>query len=211
MPIDFNVQVNDLTLGTIVSMFAIDAQFAVSGFPARFSYAGPKTPLGASQVTAAAAILESGTTSSVGWSNFGLVTMVPGQMIVRPASSFVAKLQFTAGSPIINACAIKRTLTRSLAVVSTTPVSFNNVAPYPITLQSPGTVTTDPIALSLDNDHDYWFAITTANNAQNNNTGFAQDGAGGRSLSTFTAATDYTTATTMPSVGSATLLLLGFY
>jgi hypothetical protein len=115
---------------------------------------------------------QSGT--SAGWQNFTIFTKFQGPTLLCLPASWKVMIRFTAGSPVIGAMKILRTLTASTSVLDSTNVQIGgNSAP---TLSSPTVVTTDTIALQLDRTHDYYFAIFLANNAANASVSVASNG-----------------------------------
>ena len=103
--------------------------------------------------------------SNTGWQNVTIWSRFCGPQMRSFPSSWVVKMQFLGGSPVIGAMVILTVPTTSNTVSSSTVVKIGGVANP--TLTTPGLVTTDAIAIAMDISHDYVFAIFFANNGAN--------------------------------------------
>ena len=138
--------------------------------------------------------------SNANWQNYSQWIRFSGMGMLQFPASWVVKMQFRAGSPVIGSMCIKRTLAGSTAVIDTTSVTIGGVTNP--TLVSPGIVTTDPISIALDDAHDYYFMVYFANVSANAS---VSAGSGGN-FSAASATGDQTGVTTIPT-GTANVAL----
>jgi hypothetical protein len=97
------------------------------------------------------------TGSNSGWQNYSALSCVSGSALFAFPSSWRMSMLFLAGSPVLGAIVVKRTLLQNTTVIDTTVVTIGGSATP--TLTTPSYVLTDPINLQLDSSHDYWVIV----------------------------------------------------
>lgn len=95
------------------------------------------------------------TDNNSGYTVFG---GLPGGSILAFAASWKFSVVFS-GSVTITGAVVYRTLPNDLTIIDATPVTFGGAA-LPYTNGSGGEIFSDPIALPLDDAHDYYIALT---------------------------------------------------
>ena len=127
---------------------------------------------GASGASFLAANNQSGTAAN--WQNFTIMAAIRGEALQAYPTSWKVRMRFTAGSPVIGAMKILRTSSRSTTVIDSTTVQIGGSSTP--TLTTPTLVDTDAISLTLDNTHDYWFAIFFTNVGANASVSVSSNG-----------------------------------
>jgi hypothetical protein len=155
--------------------------------------------------TAVARLFDLNSTST-GWRNQTIFFRQQGLALYATPSSFVLRMKFTAGSPEIGAMKLLRTLQGSTSVIDSTTVTIGAVSNP--TLATPTVVTTDAIAVALDRDHDYSFAIFFSDVAANSSVTVGLRSGAGTGLSNFVAG-DQTGVSTIPTLGNDLFLVVG--
>lgn len=139
--------------------------------------------------------------SNSNWQNYSILTKISGIALTQypTTGTWSIVIRFTAGSPVIGNMVILRTLLESTTVIDSTAVTIGGSSSP--TLSSPGVVTTDSIALSLDNTHDYWFVIFFSNVSANSSVSVACSGP--ENLTNGYVSGDATGDTTIPSLSAS--------
>jgi hypothetical protein len=144
--------------------------------------------------------------SSAAWRNITIFYKLEGLPLLATPSSFALRLKFAAGSPEIGAMKILRTLQGSTSVLDSTTVTIGGVSNP--TLTTPTNVVTDSIAVALDREHDYSFAIYFSDVAANTSVSVGRRSGAGTNLAVFQTG-NQTGVTTLPAMAGDLYLIAG--
>ena len=142
------------------------------------------------------------TANNSNWQNYSLVCRVRGWTLSAFPSTWTIKLFFTAGSPVVGNMVVLKTLpasvTTGVSVISSTAVTIGGVSNP--TLTTPSIVTTDSVALALDNAHEFYFVIYFTNVGANASVAFGA--APATTGNTYAVSGNQTGIATLPTLGA---------
>jgi hypothetical protein len=116
-------------------------------------------------------------TSNTNWSNYTVTVKVPGSQLLHSVNKWKLSFQVASGFVDLSSVRVLRTAAGSTTIIDTTNVAWGGVTNP--TLGAGALNYSDPVALSLDPQHDYYIQYYMATTTNNTAVGLFQASAAG--------------------------------